>query len=208
MLTVEDLQDAFMELGTEARREGKVLDLAVFYGGSTLMLASNFRAATQDVDAVVEGDPSTIERLAQGVAQKRGWSHNWLNDGVRTYLSPNVNRLKEHHALFRAYPSEQEPGLRVFDPTPEYMLAMKFVALRIDPAAGKSDVADIINLIEVVGLKTANEAIEFAAEFYPEARISGRLRLGIQELWRIKDNPTQEGKLDAPTYLGRGRPLA
>ena len=207
MLTAEDLQDAFMELGTEARREGKVIDLAV-YGGSALMLASNFRVATQDVDAVVDGDPSTIERLARGIAQKRGWPHDWLNDGVRTYLSPNVNGLKEHHALFRAYPSEQEPGLRVFVPTPEYMLAMKFMALRIDPAAGKSDVADIINLIEVVGLKTANEAIEFAAAFYPEARISGRLRLGIRELWRIKNSPTQEGRHDAPTYLGRSRPPA
>ena len=207
MLTVEDLQDAFMELGAEARREGKVIDLAV-YGGSALMLASNFRVTTQDVDAVVDGDPSTIECLAQGIAQKRGWSSNWLNDGVRTYLSPNVNGLKEHHALFRAYPSEQEPGLRVFVPTPEYMLAMKLMALRIDPAAGKTDVADIINLIEVVGLKTANEAIEFAAAFYPEARISGRLRLGIRELWRIKNSPTQEGRHDAPTYLGRGRPPA
>jgi len=28
MLTEADLQDAFMELGTEARREGKVIDLA------------------------------------------------------------------------------------------------------------------------------------------------------------------------------------
>ena len=207
MLIEADLQDAFMELGTEARREGKVIDLAV-YGGSALMLASNFRVTTQDVDGVVEGDPSTIERLARQVAQKRGWPHDWLNDGVRTYLSPNVNGLKEHHALFRAYPSEQEPGLRVFVPTPEYMLAMKLMAFRIDPVAGKSDIVDIINLIEVVGLGSADEAVEFAAAFYPEARISGRLKLGIRELWRIKNSPTQEGKHDAPAYLGRGRPPA
>ncbi len=207
MLTEADLQDAFMELGTEARREGKVIDLAV-YGGSALMLASNFRVTTQDVDGVVEGDPSTIERLAREVARKRGWPHDWLNDGVRTYLSPNVNGLKEHHALFCAYPSEQEPGLRVFVPTPEYMLAMKLMAFRIDPVAGKSDIVDIINLIEVIGLESADEALEFAAAFYPEARISGRLKLGIRELWRIKNSPTPEGKHDAPAYLGRGRPPA
>jgi hypothetical protein len=29
------------------------------------MLASNFRVATQDVDAVVEGDQSTVTRLAE-----------------------------------------------------------------------------------------------------------------------------------------------
>ena len=205
MLTVVELQEAFMELGAEARREGKVIDVAV-YGGSALMLASNFRVATLDVDAVVEGDPSTIERLAKGIAQKRGWPLDWLNDGVRTYLSPNVNGLKEHHTLFRAYPSEQEPGLRVFVPTSEYLLAMKLMAMRIDPVGGRSDVNDIINLVEVVGLDSADEAIEFAAAFYPEARISGRLRLGIRELWKIKISQTQEGRHDAPTYLGRSRP--
>ena len=61
MLTVQDLHDAFMELGTHARREGKVIDLAV-YGGSALMLASNFRVATEDVDAVVDGDQRIIAR--------------------------------------------------------------------------------------------------------------------------------------------------
>jgi len=49
MLTATDLHDAFMELGARARLEGKVIDLAL-YGGSALMLASNFRVATQDVD--------------------------------------------------------------------------------------------------------------------------------------------------------------
>lgn len=55
MLTNTDLHDAFMELGSRARREGKVIDLAIYGGGSALMLASNFRVATQAVDAVAEG---------------------------------------------------------------------------------------------------------------------------------------------------------
>ncbi len=193
-----------MELGAQARREGKVIDLAV-YGGSALMLASNFRVATQDVDAVVEGDQSAVTRLTEDISRRRGWPPDWLNDGVRAYLSPNVDGLAQHHALFRAYPSEQEPGLRVFVPSPEYMLAMKLMAMRLDPAGGKSDLADIINLIDVVGLKTAAETIDFAASFYPEAKISARLHLGIRELWRMKENPVQEGRHGAPTYLGRGR---
>jgi hypothetical protein len=101
MLTAQDLHNAFMEFGAQARREGKVIDLAI-YGGSALMLASNFRIATQDVDAVVEGDQGTLDRLADAIARTRNWPRDWLNDGVRTYLSPNVNGLQEHHALFRA----------------------------------------------------------------------------------------------------------
>jgi hypothetical protein len=65
MLTAQDLHDAFMDLGIRARREGKVIDLAI-YGGSALMLASNFRIATQDVDAVVAGDQSTVTPLGGG----------------------------------------------------------------------------------------------------------------------------------------------
>jgi hypothetical protein len=204
MLTAKDLQDAFMELGTRARREGKVIDLAI-YGGSALMLASNFRVTTRDVDAVAEGSQDTIACLAEDIARVRNWPSDWLNNGVRTYLSPNVNGLQEHHALLRAYPSEQEPGFRVFVPRPEYMLAMKLIAMRIDPTGDKSDVADILNLIDIVGFTTLEDIIDFAASFYPEAKISARLRLGIRELWRVKDNPTQEGRHVAPSYLGRGR---
>ena len=51
MLSVQDLDDALTELGLRARAQGKVLEIAI-YGGSALMLASNFRVTTQDVDAV------------------------------------------------------------------------------------------------------------------------------------------------------------
>jgi hypothetical protein len=205
MLTSDALHEAFMELGTLARAEGKVIDLAV-YGGSALMLASNFRETTRDVDGVVSGDQSLIDRLAAKVAASRDWPADWLNDGVRTYLSPNAEGVNEHHQLFRSYPSEQEPGLRVFVPTPEYILAMKLMAMRLDETAGKSDLEDIINLLDVVELATPGAAIDFAAGFYPEARISGRLRLGLQELWRLKLARDGERPDEPPAYLGRSRP--
>ena len=205
MLSAKDLHDAFMELGTLARSEGKVIDLAI-YGGSALMLASNFRVATQDVDAVAEVGQDTIARLAEEISRSRGWPSDWLNDGVRTYLSPNVDGVLTHHSLLRAYPTEQEPGLRIFVPSVEYILAMKLMSMRLDPSANKSDLADIVNLMTIVGFKTPEELIDFAARFYPEAKISARLRLGIRELWRIKDTLKQEGQHAAPSYLGRGRP--
>lgn len=208
MLTAKDLHDAFMELGRLARGDGKVIDVAI-YGGSALMLASNFRVATQDVAAVAESSQDTIARWAEEVARARGWPSDWLNDGVRTDLTdlnPNVNGLREHHTLLRAYPTEQEPGLRIFAPSAEYILAMKLMAMRLDPTGDKSDLADIIYLITIVGCKTPQELIDFAANFYPEAKISARLRLGIREVWRSKDTPKQEGRHAAPSYLGRGRP--
>jgi hypothetical protein len=203
MLTPDALEDAFMEIGLRAREEGKVIDLAV-YGGSALMLASNFRISTRDVDAVAVEEQDYVERLAAEIGAQRGWPGDWLNDGVRTYLSPKVHGLTEHHELFRAYPSEQAPGLRIFLPSAEYVLAMKLMAMRIDAGSPKLDIADIVNLLEVVGLRSEDATIEFAAGFYPEARISGRLRLGIRELWRMRKALVKDGD-EPPTYLGRGR---
>src|SRR5688500_658526 len=100
MLTPATLHDAFMELGALAHREGKVIDLAI-YGGSALILASNFRIATEDVDAVAIPDQETVTRLASEVARRQGLPLQWLNDGVRAYLSPNVEGVQTHHTLLR-----------------------------------------------------------------------------------------------------------
>jgi hypothetical protein len=80
------------------------------------------------------------------------------------------------------------------------------MAMRLDPTGDKSDLTDILNLLNIVGLQTPEEVLDFAASFYPEARISGRLRLGIRALWRAQDTTTQEGRHAAPIYLGRSRP--
>jgi hypothetical protein len=145
VFTVEVLGDALAELGQLTPDAGRVIDVAV-YGGSCLMLVSNFRIATADVDAVAAVDQGFLDTAAQAVATRRGWPRDWLNDGVRTYLSPQVEGFAQH-ALFRTYPNEQAPGLRVFVPTAEYMLAMKLMALRIDPATDRNDREDILNLM-------------------------------------------------------------
>lgn len=205
MMNLETLESALAELGSLASAEGKVIDLAI-YGGSALMLASNFRVATEDIDAVALDDQEIVNRLALGIANRRRWSPDWINDGVRTYLSPNVDGVAQHHELFRAYPSGPSPGLRVFVPTAEYILAMKLMAMRIDDAGGKSDFPDIVNLLAVVGLTGPQDTLDFLGGFYPEARVSGRVLLGLREIWRGKASIEQELAINAPQYLGRGGP--
>jgi hypothetical protein len=200
MLSVDDLHSALTDLGTRAFAQGKTVELAV-YGGSALMLASNFRIASEDVDAVAATDQGLIDQLAREIAKVRGWPPDWLNDGVRTYLSPNVDGLGQHHILFRTYPDEQSPGLRVFVPTAEYLLAMKLMAMRLDPAGGRTDLDDILRLIEVVGIVEKTELQSFAEMFYPEARVSGRVRLGIDTVWAERQK-SKSGGGDAPSYPG------
>jgi hypothetical protein len=204
MFTPECLGDALNELGQIAYEAGRVIDIAI-YDGSCLMLVSNFRIATADVDAVATDDQGFIDSAAQTIAAHRGWPRDWLNDGVRTYLSPLVDGF-EQHTLFRTYPREETPGLRVFVPTAEYILAMKLMALRLDPGAGKSDLEDILSLMQVTGMKEKSDILRFASRFYPGARTSGKLVLAIDHLWteysRRRERPVHE----TPRYLGRSGP--
>jgi hypothetical protein len=197
------LRDALAELGARAAAEGKVIDLAI-YGGSCLMLASNWRISTQDVDAVPATEPGLVARLASEVAAARGWPADWLNDGVRTWLSP-LAEFPDHHALLGAWPSEAAPGLRVFVPTAEYLLAMKLMAMRIGPEQASKDLADLLALMRVVGIARRDDLVAFAEGFYPEARRSPRLLLGLEQLWRAFQEQ-QDGAENPPRYLGRGAP--
>lgn len=87
MLSVEELNDALTELGRRAYARGKVVEIAI-YGGSALMLASNFRVTTQDVDAIADTDQKLINSLAQEIGAERGWPQDWLNDAFAPTFRP------------------------------------------------------------------------------------------------------------------------
>jgi hypothetical protein len=201
IFTPERLGDALNELGQIAYEAGRVIDIAI-YDGSCLMLVSNFRIATADADAVAAQDQGFIDSAAQTIAARRGWPRDWLNDGVRTYLSPQVDGF-EQQTLFRTYPREETPGLRVFIPTSEYMLAMKLMALRLDPGGSKSDLEDILNLMQVAGMKEKGDILQFASRFYPEARTSGKLALAVDHLWNEYSRQPERSAHEPPQYLGR-----
>jgi len=206
-LTADLIEDVLAELALLARDEGKVIDLAI-YGGAALCLVSNFRISTRDLDAVADDEgQSVIERLARVVAERRNWSPDWLNDDVFPFLSDNVSSLDEHHSFLRSYPGEHNPGLRVFVPTAEYILAMKLMAMRIDDAAARKDRNDIISLMSIVGLANKADALSFLTAFYPEAKVSSKVALGLDELFRSGNEPKEATGDDmAPAYLGRRGP--
>jgi hypothetical protein len=137
---------------------------------------------------------------------------HWLNDGVRTYLSPNVDGFETHHALFKSYTDEAAPGLRVFVPVPAYLLAMKLMAMRIDETSGQKDLPDILNLIDTMEIRQKSDLMRFAEAFYPQARVSDRVVLGIDVIWSERTRratQSSEEKNDPPRYLGRsGKPAS
>jgi hypothetical protein len=176
MFSKEDIERGLTRLGTIALEQGKIIDIAV-YGGSAIALAWGFRVATRDVDAVVQGDPGFLRNAVKRVADEEGWPEDWLNDGVKGFLSAN-----QELELQGTYPSPQEPGLRVYVPTAEYMLALKCMAMRTEGIQGSQDIEDIRNLIRLTDMKTAREILDLVEKFYPRSLIPPKVVFGVEEI--------------------------
>ena len=192
----EALLDAFDRIGFAAIAAGTKLHIVV-YGGSALMLASNFRFATEDVDiADIGGDwPKWLTEVVATIAVEKGWSDDWLNDGVVFHLSALADRAKDH-LEFGTFPRDSSPpGLVVSVPTAEYLLALKLKAFRTqDTLRGDTERLDILNLMDVVGISTADQAIAVLGKYFPISAASSE-----KQRFLLK-NIDKSGKSDAPKY--------
>jgi hypothetical protein len=197
----EKLLDAFEEIGRAAVAADTCLQIAV-YGGSALMLASNFRFSTEDVDVsqLQQPWPEWLREVIERLAIKNRWSSDWFNDGVAFHLSKLADHA-EDHLEFGTFPSgiEGGSGLVVYVPTAHYLLALKLKAIRVnDPVRGEQERLDVLNLMRVVGIRTAEEAVELLAKFFPNSGASAeKQRFLLKHM-----NP--EGAIDAPKYPRRG----
>lgn len=167
----KQLLDALNEVGRAAIAANARLDIAI-YGGSALMLASNFRFGTEDVDIAELGEqwPGWLKEVVDSVAVRNRWSKEWLNDGVTFYLSSLAVPSRDLVA-FGTFPYRGErTGITVFVPTARYMLALKLKALRVsDFGKGSKDIDDVRNLLAVLGIADIEPAVEILSEFFPRS---------------------------------------
>ncbi len=177
----ETLERALAELGRRAFAAGRTVEI-VIYGGSALLLTLNRQINTGDVDAVFEGNKDFVKKLAAEMADEFEWDENWLNDGVKGWLS-NRDADPDVKALFKTYPSEESPGLRVYTAKPEYLFAMKCRAMRVGGVETNSDVDDIKLLIRAIGLSNSQDAMTLVEKFYPENMLQPKTRLGLEEIF-------------------------
>ena len=86
-LTKQIIEQAFNEMGRIAAARGLTIEIAV-YGGSCLILASDIRNASGDVDAVFLSDNGVVREIAAEVAKRLGLPDDWINEGVRRMAPP------------------------------------------------------------------------------------------------------------------------
>lgn len=166
-LTANEIRALLAELGSELDNVGVRGELFVV-GGAAMALAYSSRRATSDVDAVFE-PKAVIYEAAHRIAGRHGLPDDWLNDAMKGFLpgqDPN------QRAVF------EERGIRVSVPSPEYLLAMKVAAARID-----RDRDDIETLAEICNASTSDDILSIAERIMGPNRLPPKAQFMVQEMF-------------------------
>ncbi|MSU59811.1 MAG: hypothetical protein EXS35_16860 [Pedosphaera sp.] len=170
---------ALQALSDELARLQVAGELCLF-GGTVMVLAFAARVSTKDVDALFQ-PAALIRKLADEIGTAQHLPKNWLNDGVKGFLSAN-------HAV-TAGNLPQFPHLRLTMPVPEYLLAMKCMAARLGGTTDEpTDVPDILFLVRKLELKSSPQVLDLVAQYYPANRIPVKTQYLIEGLF-------EEGKV-------------
>jgi hypothetical protein len=122
-------------------------------GGAVMCLVFHAREATKDVDALLV-PASAIREAAERVGQREGLPSGWLNDAVKGFFSQT--------GRFEIY--AEMSNLRIFAPHPEYLFAMKCLAMRLgEEFQDRSDVELLLNILKI---KRVEDARDVLARYY------------------------------------------
>lgn len=167
-LTQGDLRRLFDLLNEDLGRSRTEAELFLV-GGAVMCLAYAARPSTQDVDALFR-PPVEVRKAAARVAIRAGVNPDWLNDGVKGYLSA--------HGEFA--PFLELEHLRVMVAQPEYLLAMKCLAMRI--GAEFHDEDDVRYLLRHLNIRNYEHALGVIAKYYPLERFPQKTLYALAEL--------------------------
>jgi hypothetical protein len=161
-LTREIIERAFDEVGALAAARGITIEIAV-YGGSCLILASDIRNASGDVDAVFLAGGTAVREIADQVAVRLGLPGDWINEGVKR-MAPPPGDPQPNLILSGEYPRSPNSivGLRVHLPPPAYMLAMKIRRAAGETDKIESDLSDAVARMKVTKLATEQQLVDLS----------------------------------------------
>ncbi|MEP7384669.1 MAG: hypothetical protein ABI910_23560 [Gemmatimonadota bacterium] len=104
------------------------------------------------------------------VAEEAGVGPDWLNDGVKGYLSERGEFT----------PFLELPHLRVMVARPEYLLAMKCLALRLGEEF--HDLDDVRFLLRLLNITRAADAYAIIGRYYSLERFPPKAMFALGEL--------------------------
>jgi hypothetical protein len=167
-LTQADLRRLFDLLNEELRRSGTQGELFLV-GGAVMCLAYAARPSTQDVDALFR-PPAQVREAAARVAVRAKLKVDWLNDGVKGFLSAQGDFT----------PYLELDHLRIMVAQPEYLLAMKCLAMRIGPEFHDED--DVRYLLRLLEITSYQNAVTVISKYYPLERFPQKTLYALEEI--------------------------
>ena len=138
-------------------------------GGAVMCLCFNSRSSTVDIDAVFE-PKMVIYKCVEIIAQQYNLPKNWLNDGVKEFLTTEKD--------FRSF--IEFSNLHVYVATPKYMLAMKCLSARLDNVNEADDIKFLIKLLKISSI---TEVYEIITKYYPIERFKLKIHYALQEIF-------------------------
>jgi len=167
-LTRADIR-RLLDLLNEELRQSKTHGELYLVGGAVMCLAYDARPSTLDVDAYFR-PVAEVRRAAARAAARRGLPADWLNDAVKGYLSPEGDFA----------PFLELDHLRVMVAEPQYLLAMKCLAMRI--GAEFHDEDDVRYLLRHLDVRSYDQAVGILEKYYPLERFPQKTLYALEEL--------------------------
>jgi Nucleotidyltransferase of unknown function (DUF6036) len=167
-LTQSDIRRLFELLNEELAKSATQAQLFLV-GGAVMCLAYGTRASTEDVDALFQ--PSgKVRQAAVRVAARAGLNDEWLNDGVKGFMSAQGDFA----------PFLEMDYLHMMIAQPAYLLAMKCLAMRIGLEFHDED--DIRYLLRHLDVRSYEDAISIISKYYPLDRFPQKTLYALAEL--------------------------
>ena len=165
----ETVKAALKAMGIYLREHKAFAEICLF-GGSAIMFLFDWRRSTKDVDVVIRnGDDHALLLAARKHAAKvLNLPENWLNDAVTQFASASA--AEQDKLELGLYPDPMRPALRVMTASPEYLFAMKVVAL--DDRRAERDLKDAIRIGQKIGISSEADVLSGVHRFFPDYEFS------------------------------------
>jgi len=168
----------FEAMGDICKKHGSYFEIAI-YGGSALMLEFDYRESTVDIDYVaLQGAQSTIEAIANIACTSMGLENFVLRDDVSMFVSDIAS-----YNIYGEFP-KGNGNLRVFTAKPQYIFAMKIMAMR--NSMETQDLRDIWEIADRCKIKTYQQAVDVLQQYYPGKKLPVRNDLILQDIFYAK----------------------
>lgn len=164
----QEIEALFERLNEELARIG-ITGEVYLAGGAVMYLVFDARRSTKNVAAFFR-PAKEVRAAAQRVALAAGMPGEWLNDAVKGYLSERGD----------FHPYLDLSNLRVLTASPEYLLAMKCLAMRLGEEFHDED--DVRFLLRYLNLTDYRKALEIVTRYYPAERLPQKTLYALEEM--------------------------